>query len=204
MRMTRGTKVVVVAAAVALAAALAVVLALRRGFSARDEPMAVEAFFARRLRLLAVPRTARQSRNPVPLTDEVLARARAHFADHCAICHGNDGWGRTPIGRNLYPKAPDMTSGRTQSLADGEIFYIIKNGVRLTGMPAWGDDTAESDLQTWHLVHFVRHLPAITEEELGEMEELNPRSLREIREEEMENRFLEGGDVPASPQEHRH
>lgn len=152
---------------------------VRHGFSARDEPTAVEAFVARRLRHLSVPHAARRAENPVALTGAVLAEAREHFADHCALCHGNDGGGDTPIGRNLYPKAPDMTASRTQSLSDGELFYIIENGIRLSGMPAWGEEGPHEDEASWKLVHFVRHLPSITPEEVAEMEKLNPRSRRE-------------------------
>ncbi len=42
------------------------------------------------------------------------------------------------MGRNMYPPAPDMRLAETQQMTDGELFYIIQNGVRLTGMPAWG------------------------------------------------------------------
>lgn len=172
---------------------------VQHGFSARDEPTAVEAFAARRLRHLSVPRAQRDARNPVPLTPQGLDGARAHFADHCALCHGNDGKGQTTLGRNLYPKAPDMTQPDTQALTDGEIFYLIKNGIRLTGMPAWGQDTPEDDQQTWELVHFIRRLPRLTEPELAEMQELNPKT-REAWEEEAETRrFLTGGDVPGAP-----
>jgi hypothetical protein len=62
-----------------------------------------------------MPRSAREMKNPLPLTPELLTEARAHFADHCALCHGNDGRGQTQIGRNLYPKSPDMTLADTQS-----------------------------------------------------------------------------------------
>jgi mono/diheme cytochrome c family protein len=65
-------------------------------------------------RRLAMPRAVVEARNPVSPSPEVLARARAHFADHCASCHGNDGWGRTKLGRSLYLKAPDMALSRTQ------------------------------------------------------------------------------------------
>jgi mono/diheme cytochrome c family protein len=147
-----------------------------RGFSARDEPSGVEAFVARRLRHLAVPVAAREAENPITLNDDVLAEGRAHFADHCALCHGNDGRGDTPIGRNLYPRAPDMQAADTQTLSDGELFYIIENGVRLTGMPAWGGSGSHDDEASWQLVHFIRHLPELTPAELAEMAELNPRS----------------------------
>ena len=173
------------------------------GLSARDEPTALEAFVARRMRRHALSGGARALQNPVPLADRVLSEARDHFADHCALCHGNDGRGQTAIGRNLYPKAPDMTSADTQSLSDGEIFYVIKNGIRLTGMPAWGEDTPEDDRESWKLVHFIRHLPRISPEELQEMEEANPRTREELEEEEEARRFLEGGEEPQGKPVHR-
>jgi mono/diheme cytochrome c family protein len=191
----KGTRLVGLVVLLAVAAAgIAVAMLVRRGVSARDTPTAPEVVLARGLRRLAAPSGARALANPVALDDGALGRARAHFADHCALCHGNDGRGRTEIGQKLYPKAPDMTAAATQSLSDGEIFFIIKNGVRLTGMPAWGEDTPEEDRQTWELVHFVRHLPRITPEELREMESLNPRSPRELDEEKAIEQFLEGAD----------
>ncbi len=174
---------------------------VQHGFSARDEPSAVEAFAARRLRHLSVPRVERNARNPVPLTPQGVDQARAHFADHCALCHGNDGKGQTTLGRNLYPKAPDMTQLDTQSLTDGEIFYIIKNGIRLTGMPAWGQDTVEDNRQTWELVHFIRRLPRLTAEEVAEMQGLNPKTRAEWEEEAETRQFLAGGDIQDAPPE---
>jgi hypothetical protein len=99
----------------------------------------------------------------------------------------------------MYPKTPDMTLASTQSLSDGEIFSIIENGVRLTGMPAFGDGTAESARETWPLVHFVRHLPILAPEEIGEMEKLNPKSPEEWQQMQQEAAFLAGGDVPSTP-----
>lgn len=182
-------------ALLAVAAALggaALWLFPKDGFSARAEPSRLEELVARQARRLAVARAAREAKNPLPPSAEALARARAHFADHCAICHGNDGKGQTAFGRNLYPKAPDMTTPPTQSLSDGEIFWVISNGVRLSGMPAFGGDSPESASETWELVHFIRHLPKLGEQELQEMQELNPKSKRELQEQEEIKRFLEG------------
>jgi len=202
--MTKRSKIGLVIVLLAVAsAATAVWLLLQHGFSARDQPTAIEAFVARRLRYLATPRSAREEKNPVPATLEVLAEARAHFADHCASCHGNDGGGQTEIGKNLYPKAPDMRQADTQSLSDGELFYIIHNGIRLTGMPAWGESSPEEDLDSWKLVHFIRHLPEIKPEEIEEMKKLNPKSPQEVEEEEDIEKFLQGKDSPATqPQSH--
>jgi mono/diheme cytochrome c family protein len=176
---------------------------LNHGISTRREPRAAEAFVARRLRRLAIPRAARNLPNPEPASPEAIREGMAHFADHCASCHGNDGRGATDIGRNLYPKAPDMTALGTQKLSDGELFYIIKNGVRFTGMPAWGDGSPETDRDSWRLVQFLRHLPRITAQELEEMKDLNPISPEDIREQEEEKRFLES-EVPSSPPKTTH
>ena len=109
------------------------------------------------------------------------------------------------MGPNFYPHAPDMTLRETQSLSDGELFAIIENGIRLTGMPAWGTGTAESAYGSWTLVHFIRHLPQISSEELEEMARLNPKSPEELKEEEEEQKFLEGeGNEPTSPDDHHH
>jgi hypothetical protein len=97
-----------------------------------------------------------------------------------------------------------MRLASTQSLTDGELFYIIENGVRMTGMPAWGDGTPEGVEQTWHLVHFIRQLPKLTDEQIAEMQEMNPRPPAEIRQEIEEQRFLEGGDPPQTPATHAH
>jgi mono/diheme cytochrome c family protein len=159
------------------------------GLNARDTPGAMETRLAITLQRLAIPRGARSLVNPMQATPELLAGARRHFADHCASCHGNDGSGATEMGQKLYPRVPDMRSAQTQNLSDGEIYYIIENGVRFTGMPAWGAGGA-NDHDTWHLVLFIRHLAKLTEEDLQDMQEHNPRSPADIKEEELENEFL--------------
>lgn len=165
---------------------------LRRGFSTHDEPSGMEARIARSLRHWSTPADLRDARNPLPLTPQVLAEARAHWADHCASCHGNDGKGKTAVGEHLYPRAPDMMLPATQSLSDGELFAIIENGVRLTGMPGWGNGTAESAYGSWGLVHFIRHLPELSPEEIAGMEALNPKTPEEWEEMQAEEAFLSG------------
>jgi hypothetical protein len=175
---------------------------VRYGLSAHDEPTAIEAFIASKMRHWSVPSDLHKAQNPLPMTPEVLTEARAHFADHCAICHANDGKGKTEMGQRLYPRAPDMTLEETQSQSDGDLFATIENGVRLTGMPGWGDGTAESAHGSWALVHLIRHLPKITPEELAEMEKLNPKSPEEWQEMQAEEKFLKGGNT--SPHQHHH
>ena len=184
---------IAVAALAALGGAL-LIRTLRCGFSALDEPTAIEAFAARSMRHWAVPSDLRNAKNPVPLTPEVLAEARAHFADHCATCHGNDGKGESALGSKMYPRTPDMTLPATQSMSDGELFATIENGIRLTGMPGFGSGTADSAYGSWTLVHFIRHLPKLTREEIAEMEALNPKSPEEWEALKEEEEFLSGGD----------
>ena len=87
----------------------------------------------------------------------------------CLLVHGNDGSGRTMLGGNMYPPAPDMRLEVTQQLSDGEIFSIIQNGIRFTGMPGFGGE----DEENWKLVLFIRHIPQLSRKELELMREVN-------------------------------
>jgi mono/diheme cytochrome c family protein len=179
---------------------------LNSGVSAKEQPGAIEEFVAGRARNMAIARRARGLANPVEYSGEIIAEARAHFADHCAQCHANNGSGDTPIGRGMWPKPPDLRLERTQDLSDGELFWIIENGIRFTGMPAWSTGTKEGETASWHLVHFIRRLPRVTPEELEDMESLNPKPPAEVRQRIAEEEFLKGGDAPppqaASPHKH--
>ncbi len=195
--MNRRTVVIVVA--VALLGAVVGVAAsfLHDGLSARAKPSAFEAMVARKARRMAIPSNARLAQNPVLASAEELRDARLHFADHCAFCHANDGSGQTMIGNSLYPKPPDLRLRETQNLSDGELFWIIENGVRFTGMPAFstgGEHGGSED--SWKLVHFIRHLPHLNAEERIEMERYNPKGPDDREEEQQENDFLNG----AAPQ----
>jgi len=181
-----------VAAAAAAVAGLAVV---RRGLSAREQPSRMEELVARGARRLSMPARFRSLTNPVRLTPEAMHSAMSHWADHCATCHANNGSGDTTIGKNLYPKAPDMRLAQTQNLTDGELYAIIENGVPLTGMPAWGTGEVSNE-ESWALVHFIRQLPKLTPAELDQMQQMNPRSPHEMDEEEQENEFLQGNEPP--------
>ena len=175
-------------------------LFMSTGFSARPEPGRIETFGALTIRNLAIGRQARGLRNPLQRSPEVIASGREHFADHCAGCHANDGSGSTTIGRGLYPRAPDMRLARTQDLSDGELFYIIENGVRLTGMPAWGTGQASGESASWMLVHFIRHIPELSEPELDAMAALNPVTPDEVRQQMLDQDFLANTpDASASP-----
>lgn len=170
------------------------------GVSARPDPPSFEERIARTVRHWLIPRSARARVNPVPADDAALESGLRHWADHCAQCHGNDGRGDTALGRGLYPRSPDMTMPASQNLSDGELFWIIENGIKLTGMPAWGRESPseEEEEESWALVHFVRRLPELTREELREMERLNPVSRAELERQLEIERFL-AGETTGSP-----
>jgi mono/diheme cytochrome c family protein len=168
---------------------------------ARGVPTRTEIALARTLRSWSIPSAARNSKNPFHSSPELLQEAARHFADHCASCHGNDGSGATEMGRNFFPRGPDMRSEATQHLSDGELYYMIHNGVRWTGMPAWGDSDNDSD--SWKLVLFIRHLPQLTPAEIHNMERFNPKSVADQEEEKEEEEFLNGGPAPAAPKNHQ-
>lgn len=171
------------------------------GLSARGTPGPVENAVARRLRALALPGEYRDLANPVLRNDESIRNGMAHFADHCAICHANDGSGNTIMGRGMFPPAPDMRAAATQEMSDGELFYVIEHGMRFTGMPAWGNGTIEGEEASWHLVNFLRHLPSLTPEQVDEMAAMNPRPPAEVRQQIDEERFLRGEDITPTPAE---
>jgi mono/diheme cytochrome c family protein len=201
--MTRGNLILLlVVAAVGLAVAAGASI-LHNGLSARATPTAMEAMIARNVRHLAIPANARNEHNPIAASDETLKGARAHFADHCASCHANDGSGDTMYGKGLYPKPPNLRLEDTQKLSDGELFWIIENGVRFTGMPAFGG-SAHSQEDSWKLVLFIRYLPQLTMEDRVEMERENPKGPHEHEEDQEEQDFLRGEPVQqkAAPEHH--
>ena len=177
---------------------LAVMFIRGSGITATREPWPLEERVAKAGWRFLIPREIRNATNPAPATAEVIAAGLEHFADHCAVCHGNDGSGDTTFGRRMFPRAPDMRAARTQNLTDGELFYAIERGIPWTAMPAWETGTPEGAEASWHLVRFIRHLPALTAEELTAMEKLNPKSAAELARDRDIDDFLKGSG-PAKP-----
>jgi mono/diheme cytochrome c family protein len=202
--MKRGIIVLAVAVAVVLlAVGFLAASILHSGMSAKATPTSLEVMLARKARHMALPREARGLQNPVAATAENLREGRLHFADHCAICHGNDGSCDTMMGSGLYPKPPDLRLAGTQNLSDGELFWIIENGVRFTGMPAFSTHESTPE-DSWKLVLFIRHLPQLTAEEKVEMEKYNPKGPEDRQEEQEEDDFLNGTAGAPAARSHHH
>jgi mono/diheme cytochrome c family protein len=128
-----------------------------QGCSADKAPSRSEAALANAAKDVTIPLEAGKMKNPLPETAEVVSQGQEVFLGSCAQCHGADARGDTTIGRNMAPPAMDLTSAHVQHWSDAELFWIIQNGVRLTGMPSWKSTISTDD--TWKLVHFVHHLP---------------------------------------------
>src|ERR1700729_336693 len=129
-----------------------------RGFRATSTPSAFETAAARSLRDFAIPGAERHRKNPDTNDWTAIQQGREDFLARCASCHGVDARGRTPIGANVYPRVPDLHSDATQNLTDGEIHYIIENGIQLAGMPAMVSSNGDSAVESWKLVSYIRSL----------------------------------------------
>lgn len=145
--------------------AIGIALWIHRGFRATNEPSRLESFLARAVRNFSIPNAARAEKNPLDAAPANLKEGRDAFAARCQNCHGYDTSGLTPIGRSLYPRAPDLRAAETQDLTDGELHYIIENGVELTGMPAWGNPHQVQQDDSWKLVLYIRSLRPLTNSE---------------------------------------
>ena len=168
------------------------------GISTKRNPPAIEERFAKAAWRFLIPPDIRRAANPVPDTPDVLQHALEHFADHCAICHANDGSGDTIFGRRQYPPVPDLREPPSRDLTDGELFYAIEQGIPWTGMPGWATGTSEGERESWELVRFIRHLPRLTPNELEQMERLNPKSPLEMQRDREIEEFLSGSKSPGS------
>ena len=169
--MSKGKTTLLAVIGVAAVIVLCAALLILRGFNATREPSRIERVVARAVRDLAIPRAAGREKNPLQLSAENLQAGREIFLARCANCHGVDGSGRTPVGQSLYPRVPDLRAQPTQNLSDGDIHYIIQNGVQLTGMPAWRNPHQQSN-DVWQLVMFIRNLQPLTKTEQAEQAEI--------------------------------
>jgi predicted CXXCH cytochrome family protein len=167
--MKRRNVVLLMLLAIAILAAVYGAAVIRRGFSAADQPSSLEKVVSRTVRNLGIPSSSRDEKNPWTATPETVQEAQELFTNHCAGCHGKDGNAQSEIGQSLYPKAPDLRLPATQNLTDGEIHYIIRNGVRLTGMPALGNPhVGQEDNNAWKLVLFIRSISQLTPQQKTE------------------------------------
>jgi mono/diheme cytochrome c family protein len=105
-------------------------------------------------------------RVPPGLDDhEKIVMGTEHFAAHCAVCHGAPGVPRGEIAKGFYPKPPNLADA-PERFTPAELFWILKNGIKASGMPSWQD---HSDNELWATVAFIEKLPRMTPEEYGKL-----------------------------------
>jgi mono/diheme cytochrome c family protein len=149
-----------------VAGALVVLVVAALGAGAVDmsmvRPSALERFIGPALRDASI--RARAPRNVrAPTGPEVIAKGRDEYREHCQVCHGVPDGAQSSIAAGLSPSPPDLADPAIQARTDGELFFVISRGIRMTGMPAFGK--SEPDDVRWALVAFVRQLPHLTPEQ---------------------------------------
>jgi len=130
--------------------------------SALPEPGRTETYLATKAKLFYVRMASRKPIPDAPANrQESIEEGDKLFGTECGDCHGLDGHKPTDAGRWMYPRAADLTSPEARRYSDRELFWIVKNGIRFSGMPAFG--SVESNEHIWNLVHYLRTLPTPTQ-----------------------------------------
>jgi mono/diheme cytochrome c family protein len=111
----------------------------------------------------AVARRAPKTANPMAASPDALRVGLSHYRENCLGCHGASGVDAAEYGQGLNPPAPDLSLPRVLRRTDGELYWIVSNGLRMTGMPAFSPTHNEEEL--WKMVAFVRHLPELSADE---------------------------------------
>ena len=146
-------------AIVVLAAVLIGIALMRFNLTALHPPGPVETRLANLSKRFFIYRASHHGIPPRPQDMKAsIARGGTHYGLDCGVCHADDGRAQRPPGQWMYPRASDLTSKQVQSYSDQELFWIIQNGIRFTGMPGFAD--VETPDHVWDLVNYVRTLPA--------------------------------------------
>ncbi len=97
-------------------------------------------------------------KNPTPDDEATVKAGAAHFQHHCQVCHGLDGQSTgVPFAKSMEPPVVELTSPDVQEYADGQLKWIIENGIAPSGMPAWKGILDDEEI--WQMVRYIRHLP---------------------------------------------
>ncbi len=144
---------------------LAVLPVLLCSCTAHKKPSTIEAALANMAKDIVIPLEAENLKNPLPDNPQVVREGQQIYLQSCAICHGMDGRSQTNVGQGMYPPVMDLTSPHVQHWNDSEMFWIIQNGVRMTGMPSWKEVVSTED--SWKLVVFIHAMPETNSAEAG-------------------------------------
>lgn len=142
-------------------------------FSAAEEPSAMEEELAEWALMNSVRRRAPEGDNPLAGQGAALAEGLDHYKEYCVMCHGAPGVGRAEFAEGFFPPAPLFDEHEAEELTEeftpGELFWIVDNGIRLTGMPAFGE--THDDDEIWELVLVVQNLNSLTPAQTAELQE---------------------------------
>ena len=101
----------------------------------------------------------KDDQNPAPDKQATIDEGRAHFGHHCQICHGLDGQNTgVPFAQQMSPPVADLNSKSVQAYSDGQLHWILMNGIKPSGMPSWKGILEDDEM--WKIVRYLRHLPA--------------------------------------------
>ena len=131
------------------------------GFDSRSEPSDMESNVAMKIHDSSIPDRYKKMTSPLSSQNVNLIEAGGHYQEHCAACHADNGSGQTKFHGIMYPRPADLRSPDTQEMSDGELYWVIKNGIRWSGMPAFGMP-GDDDEHVWKMIAYVRHLPKLT------------------------------------------
>ena len=135
----------------------------------------------------------KDDQNPIPDNQASIDEGKEHFGHHCQICHGLDGQNTgVPFAQQMSPPVADLSTPDIQGYTDGQLHWILVNGINPSGMPAWKGILEEDEM--WKIVRYIRHLPA--KGSLGTPEV--------FKEEEEEHKAMESGGRHQHPAAHHH
>jgi mono/diheme cytochrome c family protein len=158
--------ILLVLIALALAAVVVIVGFTQIKLDALQEPGHLETVVATQAKHLLVRWSSREGIPTAPTNLQAsIEEGDKLYGTECAMCHGPDGHTATDAGRWMYPRASDLISSAVQQYSDRELFWIVKNGIRLSGMPGFGK--VESDEHVWNLAHYLRTLGGSAHPESG-------------------------------------
>jgi mono/diheme cytochrome c family protein len=140
----------------AVAVVVAMVLLLCAGCKVRSPGNFESSFMQGAKRRLTVG--GRSDANPLPATEENIRSGQRNFGSYCMVCHGLDGQNSgVPFAEKMAPPVPALSSPPVQAYADGQLHWIIQNGIFPSGMPASKDVFRDEEI--WQMVLYIRHLP---------------------------------------------
>jgi hypothetical protein len=143
---------------VAILVLVGVIGAFQFDRSAITEPGRMETYLATEAKHFLVRRASRTAIPPAANLQASITGADILYGMECGACHGLNVPKEMNLGGWMYPRGADLTSPEVQRYSDRELFWIVKNGIRMSGMPAFGK--GETDEHIWKLVQYLRTLPA--------------------------------------------